>query len=170
MSWVTELAQAENDALRASGDVEAIRSKYDAAAGALSWSDAPFGEFNSTVGDTWVKALTGPQRTALFDTHMDVEGNVTLSNGPTRTALAGVLTAEQITAFTSAYSTQGTLADTLGLPRATRAVIVHALTNSADGFYRDNVRAKVLRRAIAEADLKATSLTNLETIVGIIGT
>lgn len=168
MSWITELAKVENDTHRATGGVEPLLLKYRAAAGPVIWQDSPLGEFISIVGDEWLSGLTPTQRNTLLTTHV-INGSVTLSNAATRSGLAPLLTQAQIDQMTSSFSSRDTLASTLGLSAPTRDILVRALTHSADGYYRDNVRAKKIRRAIAQFNFKSLSLAELETIYTVIG-
>ncbi len=174
MTWATELALPENDALRTSGDVNGIIAKYSAPAGPTTWSDAPFGEFNTIVGDDWVKGLTPAQRNALFDTHMDAGGNVTLSNSATRSALAPLLDATQTAQMTAGFSQQDTLAGTLGLPAPTVDRIREALEALPDSPQADRVLRVSLIRSLrdkaAAGELNTTSTANLTTMNSLIGT
>jgi hypothetical protein len=171
MSWITELAKVENDTLRTTGDVSGIISKYSAPDGPRTWRDAPFGDFVSIVGDQWMKDLTDAQRDALLDTHTDATGNVTLSNGPTRAAIAPLLDAQQATQMQDGFSTQGTLSDTLGLPRLTEDVVVRTLSELEDSPQgTEVVRWALIKQIRNNRDLLlTTSVANLTTINSLMG-
>jgi hypothetical protein len=175
MSWTTELAKVENDTLRTTGDVSGIISKYSAPDGPRTWRDAPFGEFVSIVGDQWMKDLTDAQRNALLNTHTDVSGNVTLSNGPTRTAIAPLLDAQQTTQMQAGFSTQQTLWQTLGLPAPAPTALSQAMTALTDtpqydSYQRHVVWGEIRDRVKQLGNLADTlSLTDLNTIKTIIG-
>lgn len=172
--WVTELGLAENDALRQAGDVRGVQTKYGALDGPDIWSDAPQGDFltivNQTGSGNWLGELTVPQRNAFLDTHTDASGNVLLSVGATRTALAGFMTAQQTTDITNTYSRQNRLYQTRGLPFIDSYEIAEVFRTFPDSpYYRQTVLQQIDAKTKDRSWRDTTSTANLITIESLIG-
>lgn len=173
MTWIAELSKPDNSALRQSGNVDALISKYKEPAGDAVWRSAPMGEvlwFANVTAINWDPAVW----TTLRSEHVTAGGFVKLDEAATRTFAQGIVTADEWIAIAAAFSSRPTLAATLGLSAPTNKTLIPALGTIADTPQFDHVKRHDLMRAIRSklnsADLTRTSSANLtiiETALGV---
>jgi hypothetical protein len=170
-AWSVELAKAENDTLRQTADMQGIIAKYNAPTGSVTWTtDAPWGEFNSAVGDTWFPDLTNPDKNTVMGTV--VGGFVTLTVAATITALTPFLTQAQFDLLSLRYGNVQRLWQSLSLPQPSREMITLVLQNAPDSILYDDYQKYHVAASIRNKGdlLLSTSLANLQTIDSLLGT
>lgn len=173
--WVTELAKAENDALRTSGDVKAIVAKYEVPQPAtLDWFNIPQSIFQQKVGEDWLLGLSAADRTKYLDDWSTVNGDVRLNNDTLRAELFLLLSAQQQTDVQGAATTQQALWETIPISsRPTENRIANALRKSPDSpQYDDKIRRELIKdinKRVRNGKLDITSTANLQTIDSVLG-
>jgi hypothetical protein len=169
-AWTTELNLAENDALRQAGDIDGIQVKYNATTGTVTYSDAPWGAFNTVVGDDWFVNLSNPNKNSVMST-VDASGNVTLSQPGTISTLNPLLSVDQENAAAVAFGVAQRLWQERGLPTPSRDLIRIVLENITDTPQYANIQKYNTIVSIRSKNklLNTTSLTNLQTIDSLLG-
>ena len=178
MTWVTELAKAENDTLRQAGDVAGILAKYNALSGGGSWRRCSVNEafeIAEVSAATWTDSQMSEFRGG--DTHLTplVEGReVRLDSEATRTWVQANIAAEEWANVVALYGPNERLYEARGLPALSKQLIISALSDLPDSPYGD-VKARMAKWQEIKAKLDAgnpadtTSLANLTTICDLIG-
>jgi hypothetical protein len=186
-AWLAELSADNprgltgNDTIRPNDDNEnLVVAKYSTRVGAAVWSDAPQGEFldliNSTAPSTdWLAGLNNSEANTFRSTHT-VDGQVTLSNSATRTALTSSTgwTQAMTDAVTASYSTPSqTLYESLGLANIGKSGIREVLIEISDTWQYEYFGGKSLAQNIKAAwptwsgTASRADLQSIATIMGI---
>ena len=172
MTWETELALAENDTLRTTGDVQGILAKYGANTGDPVWRDVPVEEVLPLFEASWL-SWSDALWTGFRSQHIDTTGNVTFTTNGTRQAFVDNVSAQELEVLRDYVGGRQTLAESLGLVLSQTEIIAALETLTDSPQYERKRRGELIQSIVNEyrnGKLNIIPLANLEVINGFLTT